>query len=105
MADELAQRPPRQIVGGEKAVAAAADHGLTVWREGERVMRVAGILAALDGGEDLAVFHHVEQVEIAELAARTCLKAQAAGLGHRSGETVSTGTKCLWLAERTVLCR
>jgi hypothetical protein len=33
-------------------------------------MGVAGILAALDGGEDLAVLRDIEQVEIAELAAR-----------------------------------
>src|SRR5512144_160948 len=105
MAYELAKRVAAQIVGGEKAVAPAADHGLAVWREGEGVMGVAGSLAALDGGEDLAVFHHVEQVEIAELAARTCLQAQASSLGHRPGEVIGTSTECLWLAERAVLCR
>src|SRR4029077_909973 len=63
VADELAERAARQIIGGEKAVAAAADYCLAVGREGEGAMGVAGILAALDGGEDLAGVHHIEQVE------------------------------------------
>src|SRR4029079_13797115 len=96
---------PREIVGGEKAVASAADHGLAAGREGIGVMGVAGILAALDCGENLAVPHHVEQVDIAELAARPRLQIQTAGLGHRSGESIGTGTKCLGLAEGAVFCR
>jgi len=86
-------------------VASTADHGLAVVREGKGVMGVASILAAFDCGEELAVLHHVKQVKIAELAARPRLQAQAASLGHRSGEFISTGTKCLRLAERTVFCR
>src|SRR6476659_5259874 len=105
MSDELAEGAPRQIVGREKAVASAADHGLAAGREGIGVMGIAGILAAFDGGEDPAVLHHVEQVEIAKLAARTRPQAEAARLGHRSGESIGTGTKCLGLAEGTVFCR
>ena len=68
---------------------AAADHRLAVGGEGIGVVGVARVLAALDGGDDRATLHHVEQVEIAELPARPGLQAKGPELRGGTGEALA----------------